>query len=68
MAAFFYESLEEKSSRLFFCCWLIIDRCLCCVVSGCLWANEANKSNEPYMANEPNSVGLIGLMGLIEYG
>ena len=37
-------------------------------MSGCLWANEANKSNEPYMANEPNSVGLIRLMGLIEYG
>ena len=34
-------------------------------MSGCLWANEANKSNEPYMANEPNSVRLIGLMGLI---
>ena len=65
MAAFFYESLEEKSSRLFFFCCLIIDRCLCCVVSGCLWANEANKSNGPYMANEPNSVRLIRLMGLI---
>jgi len=27
VAAFFYKSLEEKSSRLFFCCWLIIDGC-----------------------------------------
>ena len=23
MAASFYESLEEKSSRLFFCCWVM---------------------------------------------
>ena len=61
----FMRALKRNLQGSFFCCCLIIDRCLCCVVSGCLWANEANKSNGPYMANEPNSVRLIGLMGLI---
>jgi len=56
VAASFYESLEEKSSRLFFCwvmgvgvrCWWSVGRTEAAIL---YWANWVNKAYRADMAN-----------------
>ena len=54
MAASFYESLEEKSSRLFFCCWVMGDGYWMLGVDEVLVgqkAYRADKANRSYYPN-----------------
>ena len=60
MAASFYESLEEKSSRLFFCCLFLGDECWV------LGDDEVLRGESMgYYIGLIRQIGLIRLMGLI---
>ena len=62
MAASFYESLEEKSLRLFFCCWgwVMGDGCWVLCVDEVLVGQKLQ-----YYIGLIGLIRLIGLIGLI---
>ncbi len=60
MAASFYESLEEKSSRLFFCCWVMGDGCWMLGVDEVLVGQKLQ-----YYIGLIKLIGFIGLIGRI---